>query len=298
MELTIVDQGGWKKPVKLVRSVTRIGSASSNDIQIDSPAISPFQLQVIYANETPSACRVLNLGMPLTVRTNTGERAVAAYESVDVSDGDELLLDTYRIVFRMPVSSGVLSSSAHIAVNLQMDEAVLRPHVAAVGRLVITNTGTRPASQFQVTVSGLPPECFRIDPIPLLYPGAQEEVRIQFLHRVHTPPAGVLQVTLAVSASAGYPGEQVVLRQGLFVMPVVTHQLVLQDDMPVSPQEAPPVLFEAEPIALAAAPTATPPEILPVPEPEPVAEPALPVREPEPVKVIKGVVPSYWDDEK
>lgn len=288
MELTIVDQSGWKKPVKLVRSVTRIGSAPANDVQINAPSIAPFQLQVMHVNEAPSLCRVLNLGIPITVRTPLGDRALAVYETVDVSDGDELALDVYRIIFRLPVSSGVLSSSTHIEVTLQMDEAVLRPHMLTLGRLVLKNIGDRPASQFQVAVSGLPADCFRIDPIPLLYPGAQEEVRIQFLHRIHAPPAGVVQVTLAVSAPASYPGEQVVLRQGLFVTPVLSHQLILQDDMPV-----PAAPTEAEPIApLEFAPPAPPPN------PEPVLEAPAPAPEREPVKVIKSAVPSYWDDEK
>lgn len=307
MELMIIDPSGWKKPVKLSKAVSSLGSSGSNDIQIESSIISPHQLQIIQSSQTPSSYTVLNLGAPFVLRSEVGDRSLSTYATANVADGDEILLDDYRIIFRLPVAAGVLTASAFIEVALELGDTLLAPHAPVVGRLVIRNTGNKPAGQLQVSVSGLPAECFRIDPIPLLYPGAQEEVRIRFFHRNHAPPAGVNTITLAVSAPASYPGEQVVIQQGLYVAPILAHQLELKDDMPVplptatDPVEALVVTVFDSPndteIPVAGAPPVAPSSDAPV-ESEPVLEGSSVGTETPRPRLVRGSTESYWDDDK
>lgn len=307
MELMIIDPSGWKKPVQLSRAVSSLGSSGSNDIQIDSPLISPHQLQIIQSSESPSSCTVLNLGAPFVLRSEAGDRSLPTYATANLADGDEILLDDYRIIFRLPVAAGVLAASAFIEVALEIGDTYLAPHAPVVGRLVIRNIGSKPAGQLQVSVSGLPAECFRIDPIPLLYPGAQEEVRIRFFHRNHAPSAGVNTITLAVSAPASYPGEQVVIQQGLYAAPILAHQLELKDDMPIAlpaasdPVDAPVVTVFDPPgdteTLVDGAPPATLSSDTPV-ESEPVLEgSAAGPQTPQP-RLVRGPAESFWDDEK
>lgn len=305
MELMIIDPSGWKKPVKLSKAVSSLGSSASNDVQVASPIISPHQLQIIQSSDSPSSCTILNLGSPLVLHSKAGERSLPTYATSNVVDGDEILLGDYRIIFRLPVAAGVLATSAFFEVALEMSDTLLVPYAPMIGRLIIKNLGDKPAGQFQVAVSGLPAECFRIDPIPLLYPGAQEEVRIRFFHRNHAPPAGVNTITLAVTAPISYPGEQVVIQQGLYVAPVLAHQLELVDDMPIpmpaapAPADVPIVTVFDSPsdtrTPVAGMPSAASNEVLL--EPEPVLEgSAAGVEKPQP-RLVRGPTASYWDDE-
>ncbi len=219
--------------------MVRIGSAPANDIQLSSPGITPIHLQVIYAPETPGSCKALNLGPAAQLVSGGKESSFESYTTVDVRDGDELVLGEYRILFRLPLSSGLVLSSRQIAASLSVGDAVLRSDLPATGFLRLQNLGTSPNCQFQVAVNGLSEECFQIDPLPILYPGAEEEVRIQFFHRSTTPPAGHQVITVSVTAPASYPGEQVIIQQGLYVSPLLRTEISLADDMPVPKVENP-----------------------------------------------------------
>ena len=71
----------------------------------------------------------------------------------------------------------------------------------------------------------------QVDPVPLLYPGAQEDVRVQLFHRKLYPAAGAQELIIVVSSPASYPGEQVIIRQGIYVNPVLEHTVKIIDDM-------------------------------------------------------------------
>ena len=64
-----------------------------------------------------------------------------------------------------------------------------------------------------------------------MYSGAQEEVRIQIFHRILYPPAGRQTIVLKVSAPESYPGEELIIRQGIYVTPVFKQALELFDDV-------------------------------------------------------------------
>ena len=177
MELTVIERNGWKKPYKFEKAVVRIGSAPANDIQLSSPGIIPIHLQVMHALETPGSCKVLNLGPAAQLVSGGKESSIESYTTVDVRDGDELVLGEYRILFHLPLSSGLIMSSRQIAASLSVGDAILHSDIPTTGFLRLQNLGTSPNCQFQVNVNGLSEECFQIDPPPILYPGAEEEVR-------------------------------------------------------------------------------------------------------------------------
>jgi hypothetical protein len=231
MELLIIEQNGWKKPIKITKAITRVGSLPSNDIQLGSPQISPVQLQIIYSQETPSSCKVLNLGGEIAVAVFGVEQPIMPFVTFELHDGDEMSVGGFRLRAQMPLKTGFLRSSQLISASFVITDAVLRPDIPTLGRLTLKNGGDRQACQFQVEIKGIASDCYQIDPIPLLYQGAEEEVRVQFYHRRIYPAAGLLNMTLIITAPSSYPGEQIVIQQGLYVTPIFDQQLEIRDDM-------------------------------------------------------------------
>ncbi len=231
MELLIVEKSGWSKSIKTDRAVIRVGSAPSNDVQLQSPKIAAVHIQILHSADTDSSCKVVNLAHEITARVSREIHRLPPFAAVDVRDGDEILFDNYSITFRLPLSANVMQSARRIQAALSFADAVLQPKFATTGVLTIKNAGEHSACQFQVDIEGLSADCFQIDPIPLMYSGAQEEVRIRIFHRILYPPAGLQTIVLKVSAPESYPGEELIIRQGIYVTPVFKQALELFDDL-------------------------------------------------------------------
>jgi hypothetical protein len=231
MELTIIEQNGWKKSVEFKKAIIRIGSDSANDVQLPSSQIAPVQLQIHYLQENPSSCKVLNLGGDVVVWQNQSQTVLPPYSITHINNGSEIVMGEYRIQFKLPFAASTISESHSIQAFLSFPDAVLRLDKIAVGVLSLKNTGVESACQFEVGLQGLPPDCMQVDPVPLLYPGAQEDVKVQLFHRKLYPAAGAQELTVIVSSPGSYPGEQVIIRQGIYVAPVLEHSVKIIDDM-------------------------------------------------------------------
>jgi hypothetical protein len=231
MELLIFEKSGWSMPVKIERATTRIGSAASNDVRLQSAQIAAVHLQVFYSPDLPSSCKVVNMANDIQVKIGQDTRQLSKYGRLDIYDGNEIMLGDYRIKFNLPINSRVVQSAKLIEASLIFAEAVLRPEYETVGQLTVKNAGERPKCQFQVDIDGLPEDCYQIDPIPLMYPGAREEVRVRIFHRQLYPPAGLQKIIFKISAPESYPGENFVIEQGLYVWPVFDQSFDLIDDV-------------------------------------------------------------------
>ena len=265
MELLIIDKSGWSMPVKIQRATTRIGSASSNDVQLQSPQIAALHLQIFYSPDSPSSCKVVNMASEMRVKANQEVRPLTTFATLDIHDGDEIMLGDYKIKLTLPMTANVLQSTKLIEASLLFADPVVRPEFEALGYLKIKNAGSQPNCQFQVDVEGLAQDCYQIDPIPLMYPGAQEEVRVLIIHHGQTPPAGPQQVLFKITAPESYPGERCVIQQSLFITPVFEQSLELIDDVAAAKALAPAVVPAAAPapalpadVSAAASPSAVP----------------------------------------
>jgi hypothetical protein len=230
MELLIVEKTGWSKAVKIVRAATRVGSAPTNDIQLQSAQIAAVHLQILYSSAVPSSCKVVNLAGEVSVKVAEAVHPLATFATLDLRDGAEILLGDFRLKFNLPMTADVMQSARLIDASLVFAEAVLRTEYETVGVLTVKNAGEQPNCQFQVEIEGLPSDCYQIDPIPLMYPGAEEEVRIRLFHHRLSPPAGLQKVIFKITAPESYPGEKFVIQQSLFVSPVFDQSLELRDD--------------------------------------------------------------------
>jgi len=294
MQITIFEENGFTKQIKIDKAVTRIGSSPASDVQLRSPNVSSFHLQILYTQDTPDRCKVLNLATETaSLHANGLEKSLAPYVTAEAFAGDELHLKGFRLRFDLPLTSGTLSSSQKISASISLPEPVLRPKATLLGRISLKNEGDNNSCQFDVEISGFPENCFQIDPVPLIYAGGQEDVNIRFFHRQTHPEAGFQSVTISVTAPSSYPGEQVIIQQGIYIAPMLEQGLVIHDDtpepLPITPvvesasqssdQEVsetittPPKTIET----LAMVELAAQPETAPIttkPAPVPVADPA------------------------
>ena len=234
MELIMMDQNGWSKSLKVEKTLTRIGAAGSNDIQLKSKGIAPVHLQIINSPDLPSKCQLINLAAEIMVHTDEGVYQLPRLSTIEIRNGDEIELGDYRIELKIPLGAEYLQRSSAIDAVLSFPDAVIRPDFLTTGQLTITNVGSQSDCQFKVTLSGLPDDCYQIDPIPLMYPDAQEDVRVQLFHRRHYPPVGFHDLIFSITAPGHYPGEAMIIKQGVYVVPVFDQGFELVDDTVVS----------------------------------------------------------------
>jgi hypothetical protein len=234
MELIISEENGWNKPLKIEKAITRLGSAPTNDVQLLSQEIAPVHLQIYYLEETPFSCRVFNLGSDLPVWQGDQQLILNSFATMQIRNGSEIELGPYRIQFKLPLAATMLQESSAIQASFKFPaDSVLQPNSIATGWLTIKNAGSEYDCQFEITVSGIPADCLQFDPAPLSYPGAQEDVQVQIFHRGQAPQAGFQNLTITVTSPDTYPGEKVIINQGIYVMPVFEQSLEISDDLSV-----------------------------------------------------------------
>lgn len=271
--INLIGQNGWAKSAKIEKAITRIGSAPSCDIQIDSPDIAPNQLQLHFLREAPSTCKVLNLGSKVIFQQGNRKSDLLPYAIANAQNGDEIVLGEYRIQFELPITTRNIQTSDAVEASLTFQDASIRPDIATVGKLSFKNIGSQSACQFQVTLNGLPGDCMQIDPVPLLFPGARGEVKIRLFHRGLYPKAGFHELTVAISAPESYPGEQMIIQQRVFVAPIFEQSLEIIDDLAPATQETlndvPDLTLQQVPEPKLKPVTSVPSDLPPVPSPAP-----------------------------
>ena len=280
--IEIMDTGGWSRTFALEKNRVMVGSAPFNDLVLSEErggGIAPTHLQLFYTPGETSSLRVVNLvNRPLTVRAPNShvDRTIAASGSGWLQNGDRLEVGDFQLKITLSAQGGIIQStrSEHLGVTLELPGHELRPDSSLAGRLTLVNFGEQSRCQFEITLEGLPDECFKLDPAPLLYPGGKEQLQIRFFHRGILPPAGPVNITLRACAPNAYPTELVIIDETLFVMPVFCFDLTIAETRPPKPAAAP---------APIPAPTAAPVPVPSAPQRQPVisqAQPTAPAVQP------------------
>jgi hypothetical protein len=231
MELKIEEPNGWSKVMVVDKSITRVGSGQVSDLILPSPEIDTLHLQLFYVPDQPSVCRILNLGSEVSARVQHAYQPLPPFKTIECHDQDSIALAGYTITFKLAPPEGQLLTSRNIEALLSFPEAILRPEMPLRGTISIKNAGTQPSCQFVISLSGLPDDCYQLDPIPLMYPGTQEEVSLVIFHRSTYPKAGPMELVLTVTAPRDYSGEELVIHQNIYVTPVMKQELALVDDL-------------------------------------------------------------------
>ena len=231
VDLKIIEANGWSKSVKLIKSITLVGSSAGCDIVLNSNQITPVHAQILCSTDLPTGCRLVNFAAPIRIHSMGADLSIDPFSARDIQQEDELVLGDYRIVFDLPLSTEFVQKTSSMEAALSFSNAVLRPEYPLEGKLVVKNLGKGGGTQVQVELKGLPPDCYLIDPIPLLYSGAQEEIRVRLFHKTLYPEAGIQSIFLVVTAPNSYPGEELSIQQKIYVAPVFDQKLEVQDDI-------------------------------------------------------------------
>jgi hypothetical protein len=64
-----------------------------------------------------------------------------------------------------------------------------------------------------------------------MFPGAEEEVQIQLVQQKHYPQAGAYDLYFTITAPKHYPGDELVVKQEIYVSPVYEHKVEIIDDV-------------------------------------------------------------------
>lgn len=235
--IEVCDRVGWKKIHPLTKALTTIGSAQFNDIVLSTDhgnSVAPIHLQVIGSDHPEKSIQVINLvnaAIPRISGETSEHSLITPNHPVFLLDGDQLEIGDFQIKFSLN-NFGVTYAkrSEHIGVDFEISNLNLQCDKALIGILTLTNLGEQNHCQFEVDLDGLPPECYQIDPAPVLYPGARENLTLRFFHKVTQPSAGICPITIRVTSPESYPTEEVLLKIELDVETVFEYQV---DEYPV-----------------------------------------------------------------
>ncbi len=220
----LTNEQGWQKRISLDEGIHWIGTAANCTIRLpEGESIAPYHVQIVN-NAHEAHVRLVNLSSQgLILESSAGDEILAPHGMQDVFETEILHLGSYGLQFDIHkeyVAQQVArEQNQHIlGLRLVLSGHVLQPGAVIHGRLYLRNLGDQ-SCQFEVELDGLPAENYEIDPPPLIHPGGEESSDIRIYHRLISPPAGNLLLTLRVSAPAVYPGRELMVQQVLKVVP-------------------------------------------------------------------------------
>ncbi|HEY9076323.1 MAG TPA: hypothetical protein VIO61_07255 [Anaerolineaceae bacterium] len=238
----VVDREGWAKVLPVPeKPLLKIGSAPDCDIPLRverGAGALPVHLQVI-ASVQQGASRLVNLGdldLPLSGTLN---QMLSRRGSVVLQNGVCVRLGEYSLTFlgeERQVSSSVvqvLASNAPAAAELTpkrlgiqvlINRTRLEPGGVLEGVIRLSNLGDR-VTQVNLDLDGFEPDCYDIEPGPLLHPHDQKEIQFHIYHRQHKPPAGTHLLTIRADAPQTYPGEEISTNFTVEILPHFQHSL-------------------------------------------------------------------------
>lgn len=244
--VTITNKFGWSKTVEFQKALLTIGRSKTNDVVLEEEqgaGAEALHLQLVCPKTGDAAYRVINLsGQPLEIVDGPSAGALIKSRTPQIlRNRDVLVLGEFTLTFDLQTERGVCMErrSANLGMKLELPHAHLRPDKKLAGVLTLTNYGATRRCQFTIEVDGLPNDCLRISPAPLLYPGASEEVEIQFFHRGTRPPAGRQPVRISASASQAYPQEMISISLDLLVEAVRKYALTFENEEVPQPVSIP-----------------------------------------------------------
>lgn len=225
--ITVLNKTGWSKLFNLEKSLVMVGSDSLNDIVLSDEigsGVAPMHFQLICEQNPEPILRILNLRNTPITRVNLlsfRNAPIQPQKMTQLFEGDQLTLGSYTLTISL-VSYGFIKveRSENLGMELKLPHLNLRQNEVISGKVKLTNFSQQKYSQFNVDLIGLPIDCYQIDPVPMLYPGASEELAIHIFHRNNQPPAGECAIQLLLTASQSFPTELVTIDAVLHVEPV------------------------------------------------------------------------------
>lgn len=247
-QIEIIDREGWRRLFEVNKGLILVGSQPQNDIVLDGGrggGVQPRHLQLV---AVAGGYRLVNLGDNELILSN-GER-LPAHAVCNLTDGSLLQLGEFKLKFHVgnapeelpmlstgasePTTQNVFNAtprlqegfSTVIGLSIRLPYTQLSPEQPIEGSLTVRNLGEKTGAQFRLELDGLPQETYDIGAGPILFPGAQKEVRLQLKHpRASFPPVGPHRITVRASAPLAYPGESAAATQIIEILPYHAHRV-------------------------------------------------------------------------
>ena len=246
--LEIINRDGWKKQQPLSKKITFIGSDPQNEVHLAADrgsGIEPLHAQLI---RHPGGYNLVNASAsPIGIK-RVGQEQLFPQHVIALTTGDSFRVGEYTLVLcgNTSATTGhvelttqpVAAAQRNLGLNLFLSTTRLVPERTIDGLVTVRNLGDKSGVKIELDVEGLDPECYSLEPGPLLSSGAEQDVSFRLFHRGYNPLAGKLQITLRATAPKAYPKDPpVTISEVIEVLPLYRHRLMLRDPEAVVPSD-------------------------------------------------------------
>jgi hypothetical protein len=236
--LEVIDRDGWRNEFPLHKNVVHIGSSSRSDIVLEPTRgehVAPLHAQLIVPISKEGRggrvgrCQLVNLGDEDIRLGISGDRSLPPRSAMQLESGTAFKLGQFTLVLRGndEDSDDLTLSSQHIGLSLSLSRTQLEPNRCLEGVVKVSNLGQRSGVQIELDLEGIDPDCYDLEPGPILSSGAEKEVFFRLRHHGHKPPAGNCHVTFRATAPHSYPGEEAQVSQLVEVLPFFQYKMRL-----------------------------------------------------------------------
>jgi hypothetical protein len=118
--------------------------------------------------------------------------------------------------------------SGPIGLAVRLTHATLTQERPAEALITVANRGDKTAVQIRLMIEGLPPECYEIPPLPLLFPNAEKTLAIELRQPHKAIQAGSIPVRFIAVAPEAYPDEKAVVTQSIVIPSIYAHEVKLR----------------------------------------------------------------------
>ena len=230
MKIRVINESDWERTYEFDKSIIRVGSQISCDIQLAGNDIQPMLMQFVRSGgkEVKYILRIFGDN----VKISRGEQVFTGQqmEPYDMLDGDKVIFGGYRLILSLEDEQTRVRTSKNMEAKMYIQKRELDVDSPINGVLRLKNIGTEKACQFRMQIRGIPDECLRSAPLPYLYPGGQSTVGFMISHLQTKPQPGFHTVSIVLTAPDDYFGETLEFRQDIYVKPVFMNEIVLEDD--------------------------------------------------------------------
>ena len=230
MKIHIINENDWEKVYELDKSIIRVGSQVTCDVQLRDGNIQPLIMQIVRSGGTDEKYVIRFFADNIILTRGDQVFPVSQVTPYDILDGDKFTFSNYRMIISLEDEKARIRTTTHISAEMFLTKRDLALESSINGMLLLKNLGTEKPCQFRMRITGIPLECVQFAPMPYLYPGSSSSVGFIISH-LHTKPSpGFHTVSITVSAPEDYFGEELEFNQDIYVHPVFNNIFVLEDD--------------------------------------------------------------------
>ena len=230
MKIRIINQYDWERHYKIDKTIIRVGSQISCDVQLPDKDLPPLVLQMVQGGENNRSYNMRVFADNVLLTRGDQNFPASKMTPYEVLDGDKLTFGEYRMIINLDTEDSRIRRSEHMEAELFLTRRELTTDSPINGFLHLKNIGTEKPCQFRMTIKGFPDECLRSSPLPYLYPGGNGSVGFLISHLQTRPDPGFHTVSIILSAPEEYFGETLEFNQDIYVTPVFRNEFILEDD--------------------------------------------------------------------